>query len=145
MHIYDLKFSSSVQAILYCRYCNRHGIKATSSVLAAAIGVDSTVLRITMVSLNSLHYTETKPGPGGMKVNESKMNTTLLKLFDDLNNEEKKRKIFSMYETYNDGNKAMNSINRSLSSFFRQSENTVFKSFEKMTLLDLYEKSFGKD
>ena len=65
-----------------------------------------------------------------------------MKLYDDLNGEEKNRKLFSMYDPYNDGNQQVNIMNKTLSSFFGESEKEVFKRLEKTTLNDLYEKAF---
>ena len=45
MQITSLKYTSAVQSLLLIKYYNKKKIKVTSSVVAAAIGVDATVLR----------------------------------------------------------------------------------------------------
>ena len=142
MQITSLKYTSAVQSLLLIKYYNKKKIKVTSSVVAAAIGVDATVLRTTLTSLNNLGYISAKPGPGGIKAAIEKYTTNLVKLYDDLNGEEKNRKLFSMYDPYNDGNQQVNIMNKTLSSFFGESEKEVFKRLEKTTLNDLYEKAF---
>lgn len=143
MEITSYKYTAAVQALIYCKWCNDNGYKATSSTIAAAIGVDGTILRVTLTSLNRLGYVKAKPGPGGMIIDDKSMSKTLLELFDDLNEKEGNKKIrtvFNIYEPYNDGNKTINKINKSLSKDVFNSD--VFNRFSKITIRDIYEDTF---
>ncbi|SCW53421.1 Transcriptional regulator [Ruminococcaceae bacterium YRB3002] len=141
MELTSYKFTSAIQALLYARYCNDNNIKATSSVIAAAIGVDSTVLRVVLTELNTLDWIDAKPGPGGIKVRPDKFDLPLIRLFDDLNDSEVRR-LFNVYEPYNDGNAAINAINGELQGGLFDA-GVVFERFEKTTLNELYGKVFG--
>ena len=141
MELISLKYTSAIQALLYAKYCNDNNFKATSSVIAAAIGVDSTVLRGVLTELNTLGWIAAKPGPGGIKVMEEKFDLPLIRLFDDLNGGEVRR-LFNVYEPYNDGNTAINAINRELDRTLFDAS-AVFERFEKTTLNMLYGKVFG--
>lgn len=144
MEITSFKYTAAIQALIYCKWCNDNRVKATSSTIAAAIGVDSTILRVTLTSLNQLGYVKAKPGPGGILINDIYMEKTLLELFDDLNYKEGNKKIrtvFNLYEPYNDGNKTINRINKTLSKDVFKSE--VFNKFAKITIRDIYEDTFN--
>ena len=147
MEIYSIKFAGAVQSLLYIRYCQEYNleqkdkVKITSTSVAAAIGADATVIRLTLTSLNNLGYIQSKRGPGNISVNVDMFSKTLVELFDDLN-EEENRTLFNIYVPYSDSNKAVNKINSTLSGRFQRSTNILFEDLDKTTLDDLYQKCF---
>ena len=149
MEIYSIKFAGAIQSLIYIRHCQEYNrdhtdnIKITSTSVAAAIGADATVIRLTLTSLNNLGYIQSKRGPGNISVNLDMFSKTLVELFDDLN-EEENRTLFNMYVPYSDSNEAVNRINSTLSERFQRSTDILFKDLENTTLDDLYHKCFGK-
>ena len=148
MEIYSIKFAGAVQSLLYIRHCQElnqndgGNIKITSTSIAAAIGADATVIRLTLTSLNNLGYIQSKRGPGNISVNTDMFSKTLVELFDELN-EEENRTLFNMYVPYSDSNEAVNKINSTLNRRFQEATDILFEDLKTTTLDELYKNCFG--
>jgi len=130
-------YTIALQLLIICKHYNTE--KITSNFIAKQTGADAGLIRRIMVDLKNNGIIDSKPGPGGIKLNKDLDEITLYDLYSAVTDEDESVLKFSntskSISSFDD--KIKNTANKCFSGYI----SSFFKELKNHTVGDIYRKT----